>query len=216
MKTIVGWTNALRPTIQNEAFAAGDYSRLREYVDFYENDRGSQDYGPSKNIPDEYGYILIDLVEKTILSAQDYTNVGTQLGLEIKMAMQNDPTTADERARLVTSLKVWNDDTDDWDVVPVGPFRDAAHMAEDREAWYVGGNHLEGMPKTYVIDLPGWTLSHAQPDAEQFEKVRDYLAQRALLSPEEIGIWNGHIDALHAQRAEEVRDRAAKRGGIAP
>nr|WP_250807341.1 hypothetical protein [Neorhizobium tomejilense] len=197
-KTVTAWSNPLPPAMQSEAFVKGDYAKLREYIDYYEHDRGDQGYGPSGNIPSGYGYFLIDLREKTMLSAQGYTTIDSYLGIQIKSAMRQQRELSDGLARMVTHIMRWNEEDGEMQPAAVGPFRDAAHMSEMPDPWYVDGD-MFGMVQRYVIRFDGWIVSNGGRTPGHLEKVRDYLNERTLLSFTELEAWNEQIAALEVE-----------------
>lgn len=121
LETIVGRTNALPPVFKNSAFIGGDFSKLEEYLEYFRHNRLDEGYGPSDHVPSEYGYVLFDLKDRAIISAQDYTSIGTLSGPQI---------TNDDAARIICSRISYNADGESV-TTSVGPYASVTEFDAD-------------------------------------------------------------------------------------
>lgn len=208
LKTITGWTNPIPKAVKNEAFSAGDVSSLREYLEFYGNDRGGQGYGPTGNVPSEYGYVLFDLRESAIVSAQSYTSFGECLGIQIHGALSGTgdgtPRGDDGLARMITHRMDWDEDRQEMRATPVGPFADAAEMAGTPDAIFLPGRGRTS--RHYAIRYQKWSLIDGDGSGESLALVRDYLSSRNLLSPAEREAWAAAIEGNARERESTINE----------
>lgn len=258
LQTVVGHTNSLPKTFKNESFLEGDTSALDAYLDHFRSFQlnrqpdglGGYDdeYGPSEPVPSE-GFVLFDLKEKTILSAQNYTSVTTIAGPSVD---------SDDAARIVSGRISYGADGERT-VTPVGPYGTAEEFLADAEndprkgvptfgafldevmailpdytpepgSGFVElmeaavdklspeeGQALlerfqlvhdvnEGMPLmfSFELDFRDWSVFDGNRKSEDFETIRDYLADRGYLNEAAVEAWNSEIARLRA--ADEGRD----------
>jgi hypothetical protein len=254
LKTVVGHTNTLSKTIKNRRFVDGDISQFESWFDRYGNrnlpeNMDDEAFGFSDHVPIEYGYVLVDLNERTILSAQDYTSFTTISGPRVN---------SDEAAQIVSG-RITFDENHEVVVIPVGPYVSADEFLADPENdprkgvptfgevfdeiraivpdWRPGPDHNIGdmleaavgklseddgnalvarvmqsfemddtAPTFYSFetDFRDWTVLDGSRNADDFETVRDYLADRGQLTDEMNAVWDNAIARLRpADEPEE-------------
>lgn len=157
LKTVVGHTNTLPETIKNRSFVDGDISQFEAWFDRYGNRNlpekmDDEAFGFSDHVPSEYGYVLVDLSEKTILSAQDYTSF-TSL---------NGPRIATDGAAQIVSGRITFDENDEVVVVPSGPYATVEEFLADPE-----NDPRRGIP-TFgeILDEVRALVPHYRPTSE--------------------------------------------------
>lgn len=257
LETVVGHTNLLPKTFKNEVFVDGDISALEAYVQHFgafqlnrqPDGLGGYDdeYGPSEPVPSEYGFVLFDLKEKTILSAQNYTSVTTISG----------PSVDSDGAAKIVSGRISYDADGGRIVTPVGPYGSAEGFLADTEndprkgvptfgefldevmaimpdyrpepgSGLVGlmeaavdklspeeGRALlerfqlvhevsETMPSmfSFEMDFRDWNVFDGGRNSEDFETIRDYLAERGYLNEATDEVWTSEIARLRAAGEE--------------
>jgi hypothetical protein len=243
----------LSETIKSRRFVDGDISQLEEWLDRYATRNlpvimDDEAFGASDHLPREYGYILVDMKERTILSAQDYTNFGTISGPRID---------TDDAARIVAG-RITFDENDEVIVVPVGPYATVEEFNADLENdprkgvptfgeffdevrthvpdWrpecgdgYVDmvkaaletlsesealallerailvDKVIDTAPTFYSFqtDFGIWSVFDGSRNGDDFETVRDYLADRGHLTDEMTAIWNAAIAGLRPETGVE-------------
>jgi hypothetical protein len=253
LRTVVGHTNTLSETIKSRRFVDGDISQLEEWLDRYATRNlpvimDDEAFGASDHLPREYGYILVDMKERTILSAQDYTTFGTISGPRID---------TDDAARIVAG-RITFDENDAVIVVPAGPYATVEEFTADLENdprkgvptfgeffdevrahvpdWrpecgegYVDmvkaaletlseseaqallerailvDKVIDTAPTFYSFqtDFGSWSVFDGSRNGDDFETVRDYLADRGHLTDEMTAIWNAAIAGFRPETGVE-------------
>jgi hypothetical protein len=202
LKTIEAHTKFLPGAIKNEAFSKGDVNELRTFLLDYEHDTFKEGFGPTGGIPADYGYVLVDLREGNFLAAQRFTTFDTILGMEIDHAAsfkRGGKAGGDGLARMITHLHEWNEADQKMEHVEVGPFEDARVLKAKPEMLYY---EVGGPSRSFTISYPSWNTSFHDYDPKGLEKIRDYLADRCLLSDDDLGIWQSKIDEACREKAE--------------
>ncbi|MBY3433633.1 hypothetical protein HFN89_05670 [Rhizobium laguerreae] len=203
LKTIMAHTKFMPGAIINEAFAkTADVSELREFLVDYEQDKFGEGTGPIGNVPSDYGYVLVDLRESNFLAAQRFTKFDVVIGTEIAQAeffKRGGKAGADGLARMITHLHEWNDFEQKMEYVEIEPFEDASELkANPGMLYYEPG----GPSRSFTVSYPSWNTSFHDYEPEGLEEVRDYLAGRGLLSPDDLGVWQSKIDEAYRNKAE--------------
>jgi hypothetical protein len=246
LKTVVGHTNTLSETIKNRSFVDGDISLFESWFDRYgsrnlPDNMDDEAFGFSDHVPVEYGYVLVDLNERTILSAQDYTSITTISG----------PRVDSDGAAQIVSGRITYDENDDVVITPVGPYATVTEFLADPENdprkgvatfgeifdeiraivpdWRPGPESgiadmvdaavgrlpkddadalMERVMQTLEMDdtLPtfysfeasfgDWSVFDGRRNADDFETIRDYLADRGHLTDEMTKVWDAAIAQL--------------------
>jgi hypothetical protein len=261
LKTVVGHTNTLSETIKNRSFVDGDISLFESWFDRYgirnlPENMDDEAFGFSDHVPSEYGYVLVDLNERTIVSAQDYTSFTTISG----------PRVESDGAAQIVSGRITFDENDEVVVVPVDPYASVAEFEADPENdprkgvptfgeffdevralvpdWRpahgqgftdmveaavetLTKNEAQALLKRAVLvdevtetaptfysfetDFGDWSVFDGSRNADDFETVRDYLADRGYLTDEMTAVWNEAIAALRpqAELEEDVAETPA-------
>ena len=204
LKTIEAHTKFMPGAIVNEAFAkVGDVSELREFLADYEQDKFGESFGPIGNVPSDYGYVLVDLREGNFVAAQRFTNFNIILGAEIAQAeffKRGGKAGADGLARMITHRREWSDDDLQMVSVAIGPFKDASALKAGRDLLYERDAY--GPSRTFEVSYPAWYTSFHDYDPDGLEAVRDYLAERRLMTTDELAAWQSAIDEIRRSMAE--------------
>jgi hypothetical protein len=203
LKTIETHTKFMPGAIKNEAFATrGDISELRDFLDEYETDMFGEGFGKIKNIPCDYGYVLVDMREKTFLASQRFTNFNIVLGAEIANAeflKRGGKNGADGLARLITHTRDWDAKTGNMISTPVGPFKDASELLAKPELLFY---EKFGPSRSFEIEYKAWKTSFHDYNEDGLAKVRDYLTERNLVSKSELTAWEYAIEEIRKVREE--------------
>lgn len=202
LKTIEGHTNPLPAVMKTEAFAKyGDLADLEHYLEFYEKDVSGEGFGPMANIPKGYGYVLFDLREKAVLSAQDYTTLHSLLAIEVTNAAGRDEGLADGKARLLTHRYDWNEDEQAMVAVAIEGFKNVEDLKATPGAIYMPGDGDLPFSQRYKIEYPAWKVTDVGRTPDDIAMIRDYLAERNLLSPTDAEGWDLEIEDMHKAKA---------------
>lgn len=166
LETIVGHTNALPKTFKNSAFIGGDFSQLHEYLEHFRQYSPEEGYGPSANVPSEYGYILFDLKDRAIISAQNYTSVGTLSGPQV---------TSDAAARILSTRISY--DGDERVATVVGPYASVAEFNADPSNDPRGGVPSYADLLDEILTLAPKDLDRSGTGSDIFQQIFDSLPQ---------------------------------------
>lgn len=159
LETIEVWTNQLPRTIQNGAFLTGDVSGLEAYLDKHRKDGGVTEHAPS-----QYGYVLVDYVERRIVTVSTYGHASAKTGasffVDIELGYEEDKLAVKSLMPYVTVRWV-NDDPK-----PVGPFATPQNLLSDPEF---------NESNVYGISSPYWTIEDCNDNQAGYTYLRDIL-----------------------------------------
>lgn len=175
LKTVVGHTNTLPQTIKNRRFAEGDIEQFEGWFDRYgvrnlPENMDDEAFGFSAHVPSEYGYVLVDLNERVVLSAQDYTSFTTISGPRVE---------TDDEAAIVAGRIVY-DDHGETTVVAAGPYATAQQFADDPDNDPRGGVPTLGEFFNELRALvPDWKPETGMGFVDLFEAAHGTLTRKA-------------------------------------
>lgn len=175
LKTVVGHTNTLPQTIKNRRFAEGDIEQFEGWFDRYGSRNlpdamDDESFGFSDHVPSEYGYVLVDLNERIVLSAQNYTSLTSISGPRVE---------SDDEAAIVTGRIVYDEDGRTT-VVPVGPYATARDFADDPDNDPRGGVPTLGEFFNELRALvPDWKPEAGMGFVDMFEAAHGTLTRKA-------------------------------------
>jgi hypothetical protein len=71
------WTNPMKWIVQDERFMEGSLEPVDEFLKRYLStaEEPDADYGPQETIPGEYGFILIDAVDRVVMNFNHYSKL---------------------------------------------------------------------------------------------------------------------------------------------
>ncbi|TLX16664.1 hypothetical protein [Rhizobium sp. MHM7A] len=162
-ETIEVWTNQLPRTIQNGKFLSGDVSGLEAYLDEHKTDaRGL--YGVSKNVPSQYGYVLVDYVDRRVVTVSAYGHLSAKTGASFYVGVELGN---DEDRESVSSLMEhirsrWSEDA----LIGVGPFATPQELIADPD--FKDAN-------VYHISSSFWKIEDCNENKAGYTYLRDIL-----------------------------------------
>jgi hypothetical protein len=84
LETVEVWTNQLARNIHNGKFLTGNVSGFEFFLTEYKTAGGGL-YGPSNHTPSQYGYVLVDYVDKRIVTVSSYDAMSVKFGVSFKV-----------------------------------------------------------------------------------------------------------------------------------
>jgi hypothetical protein len=158
-ETVEVWTNHLPRTIQNGEFLTGNVSGLEGYLAKHRNEGGV-----TKHVPSQYGYVLIDYVERRIVTVSTYghasTKTGVSFAVDVGLGYEEDRVAVQSLMPYVTSR--WSNDV----LKTVGPFSKPEELISDPD--FADSN-------VYHISSPYWKIEDCNDNEAGYTYLRDIL-----------------------------------------
>lgn len=208
-KTIGVWTNPLKWYLTDPRFLDGSVEPLDEFFARYLKE-GVEFGGPQANVPGEYGFVLVDEIDRLVMNWNHYTRMNAfrldQFGIELgedgfSLDFLLDDDFIEARRQLmpyVSGASVYDRETKAFkEYAASRPLTNDDDLAEflrtlpiptkERKA----NLELDLWAARLKISSPHWTfleLDHFDSDA--FPVARSHVESRVALSPEEIAEWD--------------------------
>ena len=159
LETIEVWTNRLPRMIQNGHFLTGDVSGLEAYLDEHRDDGG-----PSKHIPSQYGYVLVDYVERRIVTVSTYGHLSAKFGVSflVDVELGNHEAQIAVQSLMPHITSRWSDG----ELKPVGPFATPQQLLSDPD--FNDSN-------AYHVSSPYWKIEDCNDNQAGYTYLRDSL-----------------------------------------
>ena len=192
------WTNGLSWWFQVPHFFEGDRKHLQDYIDgksesFYHKE-GVNDI----LAPDGYGIVVVDCINKQIISCQGYTSLQTIHFSSVALSNtrlsspDEDPRCEVSNALLEFNRLGWlrmaQRVKDQYVEVAIPDNVDLIDMCEEAVK-----DNLGMFRKMFVVDVPDWTITHLHDDLEGFLKAKTLIGDLFELTAKEEAAWDEYL-----------------------
>lgn len=212
VRTIGVWTNPLKSYIQDPRFLAGSLDPIDEFFARYLKDDQDEDSfgGPQAAVPGEYGFVLIDAVDRIVMNWSHYNRLSecslNDLGIEhdpseSTLDFFEDEYSVAHRAAVRQHLRLirrWDDEGEGWVEPPFDPFANDDDMAafiidQPPEVRTYGSGRVVRRPPylKFVLGSPAWEFIELNHHAEEdFARARARVEASINLTDEERAAWD--------------------------
>lgn len=212
VRTIGVWTNPLKSYVLDRRFLEGNLDPIDEFFARYlRDDHGDDSFGgPQAAVPGEYGFVLIDAVDRVVMNWSHYTRLSEcrldEMGIDFNpsegtLDFYEDEHSVEMRAIIRENLRLvrrWDSDAKGWAEARVGPFSSdddmAAFLVEQppEERTYRDGRVVRVPPYLkFVLGSPAWEFIELDHHSEEdFAMARARVEASISLSAEEMAEWN--------------------------
>jgi hypothetical protein len=174
LETVEVWTNQLPRTIQNGEFLSGDVSGLEAYLD-----KHKMDGGVSKHVPSQYGYVLIDYVDRRIVTVSTYGHLSVKWGASFLTDVELGHA-ADHKAVLSLMKHIrsrWNEEA----LVDIGPFATPQELISDPDF---------DKKHAYHVSSPYWKIEECNDNNAGYSHLRDIVKTMVTFNYSEEIAWS--------------------------
>ncbi|MNU33112.1 hypothetical protein D3C71_216700 [compost metagenome] len=225
VRTIGVWTNPLKSYVLDRRFIEGSLDPIDEFFARYlRDDQGEDSFGgPQAAVPGEYGFVLIDAVDKVVMNWSHYTRLSEcrldEMGIDFNpsestLDFYEDEHSVEMRAIVRENLRLvrrWNSDAKGWMAAQVGPFSSddemAAFLVEQppEERTYGSGRVVRRPPHLkFVLGSPAWEFIELDHHSkEDFALARARVEASISLSAEEKAEWDEEYLLMFGDEDEE-------------
>lgn len=201
------WTNAILEVFHNPEFMNGDTWPLeRHFAHYRDNSPAEVGYGPSRPIPSEYGFILVDEQNHRILDWQGYTSI--QGANPFDLGFEREHPLEKEMARRETLLPFVNGarylTSDGWEDMSITlPFSKDQYDSM-KETLISVTKHV--IPVTELkLDFPRWEIIELQANsAADYLTIKNAVADSTKLSRDDKKAWAGYEKSLFKKHEIEA------------
>jgi hypothetical protein len=212
VRTIGVWTNPLKSYILDRRFLEGSLDPIDEFLARYLKDDGDEDSfgGPQAAVPGEYGFVLIDAVDKVVMNWSHYTRLSEcrldEMGIDFNSSestldFYDDDDSVEMRAivmKHVRHVRRWDGAARCWIELKSGPFAsddDIAEfiMAQPPEVRTYASGRVVSSPAhmQFVLGAPVWKFIELNHHVEGDFAVACARVEASIrLSPDEKAAWD--------------------------
>ncbi len=212
VRTIGVWTNPLKSYILDRRFLEGSLDPVDEFFARYlRDDHGEDSFGgPQAAVPGEYGFVLIDAVDRVVMNWSHYTRLSEcrldDMGIdfdpsESTLDFYDDEHSVEMRAIVMEHLRLirrWDGEAKDWVDPPFKPFGSDDDLAAfivnqpPDVRTYASGRVVRRPPYLkFVLGSPAWEFIELNHHAEEdFARARARVEASINLTDEERAAWD--------------------------
>ena len=213
-ETMGVWTNPLRYFVQDERFLNGSLDPLDEFFARYRKD-GVDFGGPQQHEPGEYGYVLVDEIERTVHNCNGYTALGSMSVFDLDVRFGVEEIEVGMREQSVESRRLIRkygsrirkfarmEGQEVWTVVDMPKVED-----DDALVRYLVTHAVDRrLPYMYIdIEFPSWTVVDLHDDLQGFLAVKAALERCVKLTEAEEKEWQDRIRDFSGEDDDLARE----------
>jgi hypothetical protein len=225
VRTIGVWTNPLKSYILDRRFLEGSLDPIDEFFARYLKDDGGEDSfgGPQAAVPGEYGFVLIDAVDKVVMNWSHYTRLSEcrpdEMGIEFNSAestldFYDDEDSVEMRAvvrKHLRHVRRWDGAARCWIELnsdPLDSDDDIAEfiMAQPPEVRTYPSGRVVRSPAhmQFVLGTPAWKFIELNHHSEgHFAVARAQVEASIRLSSDEKAAWDEEFLLMFGSEEEE-------------
>jgi hypothetical protein len=223
-RTIGVWTNPLKSYVLDKRFLEGSLDPIDEFFARYLKDDSEDSFGgPQAAIPGEYGFVLIDAVDRVVMNWSHYTRLSEcrldELGIdfdpsESTIDFYDDEHSVEMRAIVTKHLRLvrrWDGEAQGWVEPPFAPFGGDDDMAafivkQPAEVRTYGSGRVVQRPPhlKFVLGSPAWEFIELDHHNEaDFARARARVEASIKLTDEEKAAWDEEFQEMFGNDEEE-------------
>lgn len=224
-RTMGVWTNPLKYYVLDKRFLEGGIEPIDEFFARYlrEDKEGDSFGGPQDTTPGEYGYVLIDEIDRVVMNWSHYNRLNScrldEVGIEVGRDLQSFSFMMDDESvetretvkKFMVGATGFDREARMWGAAPFnGPYK-----SDDELAAYImtfpietvdldGKILIRGVPQIrFTIGSPSWTfveLNHFEE--KDFAVARAHVERCVKLTAEEAAAWDEEFKYMFRQEEE--------------